>query len=138
MGSATVGFRVPALLVSAYSRQGQVNHTVMDYTGALKFIEQNWRLDPLADRDARSNSIISGFDFAAGPRPPVLLHAGAAPDPLPVPQPLSHRQVTVMYLLYGGAAAVSILLVAFAAFSSARRRRSAPASRAAAAKETGG
>jgi phospholipase C len=138
MGSATVGFRVPALLVSAYSRQGQVNHTVMDYTGALKFIEQNWRLDPLADRDARSNSIISAFDFAAGPRPPVLLRAGAAPDPLPVTHPLSQRQVTVIYLLYGGAAAVSILLVAFAAFSSARRRRSAPASRAAAAKETGG
>ena len=141
MGSATVGFRVPALLVSAYSRQGQVNHTVMDYTGALKFIEQNWRLDPLADRDARSNSIISAFDFAAGPRPPVLLHAGAAPDPLPVQHPLSHRQVTVIYLLYGGAAAVSILLVAFAAWSSARsarRRRSAPASRAAAAKEAGG
>jgi len=114
---------------------------VMDYTGALKFIEQNWRLDPLADRDARSNSIISAFDFAASPRPPVLLHAGAAPDPLPVPQPLSHRQVTVMYLLYGGAAAVSILLVAFAALSSARsarRRRSAPATRAAAAKEAGG
>jgi phospholipase C len=140
MGSATVGFRVPALLVSAYSRQGQVNHTVMDYTGALRFIEQNWRLDPLADRDARSNSIISAFDFAASPRPPVLLHAGAAPDPLPVPHPLSHRQVTVIYLLYGGAAAVSILLLAFAALSSARsaRRRPAPASRTAATKEAGG
>jgi phospholipase C len=141
MGSATVGFRVPALLVSAYARQGQVNHAVMDYTGAMKFIEQNWRLDPLADRDARSNSIISAFDFAASPRPPVLLHAGAAPDPLPVTHPLSHRQVTVVYLLYGGAAAVTVLLLAFAALSSARsarRRRPAPASRAAATKEAGG
>jgi len=140
MGSAAVGFRVPALLVSAYTRQGQVNHTVLDYTGALKFIEQNWRLDPLAARDARSNSLISAFDFAAGPRPPVLLHAGAAPDPLPVTHPLSHHQVTVVYLLYGGAAAASVLLLAFAALSSARsagRRRPAPASRAA-TKEAGG
>jgi phospholipase C len=141
MGSATVGFRVPALLVSAYARQGQVNHTVLDYTGALKFIEQNWRLDPLADRDARSNSLISAFDFAAGPRAPVLLHAGAAPDPAPVTHPLSHRQVTVVYLLYGGAATVSALLLAFAGLSSARsarRRRPVRASPAAANKEAGG
>jgi phospholipase C len=141
MGSATVGFRVPALLVSAYARQGQINQTVLDYTGALKFIEQNWRLDPLADRDARSNSLASAFDFAAGPRPPVLLHAGAVPDPLPVTHPLSHRQVTVVYLLYGGAAAVSVLLLAFAALSSARsarRRRPVPASRSAPTREADG
>jgi phospholipase C len=141
MGSATVGFRVPALLVSAYARPGQINRTVLDYTGALKFIEQNWRLDPLADRDARSNSLSSAFDFAASPRPPVLLHAGAVPDPLPVTHPLSHRQLTVVYLLYGGAAAVSVLLLAFAVLSSARsarRRRSAPASRSAATREASG
>jgi phospholipase C len=141
MGSATVGFRVPALLVSAYARQGQVNHTVLDYTGALKFIEQNWRLDPLADRDARSNNLTSAFDFAASPRPPVLLHAGDAPDPLPGTHPLSHHQVTVVYVLYGGATAISVLLLAFAALSSARsarRRRPASASRPAATKEAGG
>jgi phospholipase C len=141
MGSATVGFRVPALLVSAYARQGQINHTVLDYTGALKFIEQNWQLVPLADRDARSSSLTSAFDFSAGPRPPVLVHAGAAPDPLPVTHPLSHRQVTVVYLLYGGAAAVSVLLLGFAALSSARsarRPRPAPASRSTATREAGG
>jgi phospholipase C len=141
MGSATVGFRVPALLVSAYARQGQINHTVLDYTGALKFIEQNWQLDPLADRDARSSSLTSAFDFSASPRPAVLVHAGAAPDPLPVTHPLSHHQVTVVYVLYGGAVAVSVLLLAFAVLSSARsarRRRSAPASRSAAAREAGG
>ena len=141
MGSATVGFRVPALLVSAYARQGQIDHTVLDYTGALKFIEQNWRLGPLADRDARSNNLTSAFDFAAGPRTPVLLHAGEPPDLFPAAHPMSHRQVTELYLLYGGAAAVSVLLLAFAALSSARsarRRRPAPASRSAATKEAGG
>lgn len=140
MGSATVGFRVPALLVSAYARHGQVNHTVLDYTGALRFIEQNWRLGALADRDARSNSIMSAFDFAAGPRTPVLLHAGEPPDPFPVPHPLSHHQATELYVLYGGAAAVSVLLLAFAALSSARsaRRRPVPASRSAATKEADG
>jgi hypothetical protein len=84
---------------------------------------------------------MSAFDFAASPRLPVLLHAGAIPDPLPVTHPLSHRQVTMMYVLYGGAATVTVLLLAFAALSSARsarRRRPAPASRAAATKEAGG
>ena len=140
MGSADAGFRVPALLVSAYARPGQVNHTVLDYTGALKFIEQNWRLDPLADRDARSNNLISAFDFASGPRPPVLLHAGEPPDLFPAAHPLSHHQVTELYMLYGGAVAVSVLLLAFAALSSARsaRRRPAPASRSTATKEAGG
>ena len=131
----------PPCWSAPYARQGQVDHTVLDYTSALKFIEQNWRLGPLADRDARSNSLTSAFDFAAGPRPPVLLHAGAVPDPLPVTHPLSHHQVTVVYLLYGGAAAVSVLLLAFAALSSARsarRRRPAPASRSAATREAGG
>jgi len=30
-----------------YARKGQINHTVLDYTGALKFIESNWKLAPL-------------------------------------------------------------------------------------------
>jgi hypothetical protein len=59
---------------------------------------------------------------------------------VPVTHPLSHRQVTVVYLLYGGAAAVSVLLLAFAVLSSARsaRRRPRTASRSGAAKEAGG
>jgi phospholipase C len=140
MGSATLGFRVPALLVSAYARPGQVNHTLLDYTGALKFIEQNWRLAPLAARDAQSNSLTSAFNFRASARPPLLLYAGNPPDPLPVTRPLSHRLLTMVYLLYGGAAAVSVLSVAFAALwsvRSERRRRPPPAARAAATKEAG-
>jgi len=142
-GTATLGLRVPALLISAYARKGQVNHTVLDYTSALKFIEQNWRLAPLASRDAQANSLTSAFDFAAGPRPAILLRAGAATgfDAFPVVHPLTHRQVTAVYLLYGGAAAASILLLAFAALPSvlsARRHRAGGASRVAAAKEAGG
>jgi phospholipase C len=140
MGSATLGFRAPALLVSPYARRGQVNHTVLDYTGALKFIEQNWRLAPLAARDAHSNSLTSALNFAAGPRPPVLLH-GTTPDPLPVTRPLSDRLLALIYVLYGGAAAVIVLVVAFVAWRSARsqrRRPPAPAARATTTEEAGG
>ena len=36
------GFRAPALLVSPYAKKGEVNHTTIDFTSQLKFIENNW------------------------------------------------------------------------------------------------
>jgi phospholipase C len=72
-GPAALGFRVPALLVSAYAVRGQVNHTVLSYESALRFIEQNWGLSPLTARDASANDLTSAFDFAAGPRPGAVL-----------------------------------------------------------------
>jgi phospholipase C len=138
VGPDTLGFRVPALLISPYARQGQVNHTVLDYTGALKFIEQNWRLAPLTARDAQANSLTGAFDFDAAPRPAVLLRTGPGPDAFPVVRRLSPHQVTMVYLLNGGAAAAGVLLLAFAAVSpvlSARRRRRQAAAEAAPTRE---
>jgi phospholipase C len=130
---ATLGFRVPALLVSAYARKGQINHTVLDYTGALKFIESNWKLAPLTSRDAHANNLASAFDFGAGPRAPILippghsaLPAAGVPDAyLPPPTP-----VVAIYWLYGGAAVTGVALLIFAAWwpaLSARRRAGARA-----------
>lgn len=64
------GFRVPALLVSPYAREGHVDHTELDFTSILRFIEDNWDLQPLAERDARANSIIHAFDFSRPAREP--------------------------------------------------------------------
>jgi phospholipase C len=138
VGADTLGFRVPALLISAYARKGQVNHTVLDYTSALKFIERNWRLAPLASRDAQANSLTSAFDFAAAPRSAVLLRTGSGPDAFPVVRRMSPHQVITVHLLYGGAAAAGVLLLAFAAVSpvlSARRRRRSAAGGAEATRE---
>ena len=49
------GFRVPALLVSPWARHGYVDHTQLDFTSMLKFIEENWGLAPLAARDAAAH-----------------------------------------------------------------------------------
>ena len=50
------GFRVPALLVSAWARRHHVDHTPLDTTSALRFIEVNWRLPALApDRPPRAD-----------------------------------------------------------------------------------
>ena len=65
-----LGFRAPALLVSAYAKKGHVDSTTIDFTSQLKFIESNWGLPPLASRDAKANGLDSAFDFASPPREP--------------------------------------------------------------------
>ena len=137
-GRDTFGFRVPALLISAYARQGQVNHTVLDYTSALRFIEQNWQLPPLTSRDAHANSLASAFNFTIGPRSPALIPPGPAvvPNSLPgVPTP-PPAPVASTYLLYGTAAGASVLLLLFAAWSpKLRAQRRAMSARRTAARD---
>jgi phospholipase C len=121
------GFRVPALLVSAYARVGQINTTTLDYTSPLKFIEKNWGVEPLTTRDAAANSIESAFDFASPPRPPAFLAASAGTNPLQEPNR------AVLYGAYAAAIvlAVGLLLVAvlpplIGAALALRRSRSRP------------
>jgi phospholipase C len=42
------GTRVPMLVISPYARTGFISHTYTDHVSVLKFIERNWRLDPLS------------------------------------------------------------------------------------------
>ena len=137
-GPAALGFRVPALLVSAYAVPGQVNHTVLGYEGALRFIEQNWGLSPLTARDASANSLTSAFDFTAGPRPgAVLPPLSAAPGGQLHAPHAPAAPVAAVYGFYGTSAAAGIALVVLAATWPwlARRRRAMADGRAA---RTGG
>ncbi len=122
-GSGVSGFRVPALLVSAYARRGQVNHTVLSYASALRFIEQNWGLAPLTRQDASAASLLSAFDFSARPRPPDII-APVASSAAGQTRP-QHVPEGPIYLLYGSAVAVAAALVLLARRPalSARRRR---------------
>jgi phospholipase C len=106
------GFRVPALLVSPYARRGAVDSTPLDHTSILKFIERNWRLAPLARRDAQARSFAEAFDFAREPRKPSIIAAqlGSA-------QRGSPRR-WLIYLLYGAAVMLGVGLVAFVASGS--------------------
>jgi len=67
------GFRVPALMVGPHVREGHIDSTEMDFTSILKFIELNWNVPPLSDRDAAANTFMSAFDFESPPRSPVLV-----------------------------------------------------------------
>ena len=44
------GPRIPFIVISPYSRGGQIVHTYADHVSILKFIERNWRLKPLTPR----------------------------------------------------------------------------------------
>jgi phospholipase C len=113
------GFRVPALLVSAYARAHYLDNTALDFTSMLKFIEQNWRLRPLTSLDARAGSIMGAFDFAQPPRRAEIipLQRYAPPPPARVV-----RDAT-LYGLYGIGVLFALGLVVAAALRPARRRR---------------
>jgi len=92
------GFRVPALLVSPYARMGHIDHTLLDHTSILKFIEENWNIPPLAERDARANNLTPAFDFANPPRPAAFVSAARE-----AAEPRIEPRVIVIYAAYGAA-----------------------------------
>jgi phospholipase C len=44
------GPRIPMIVVSPFSRGGHISHVYSDHVSILKFIERNWRLQPLTAR----------------------------------------------------------------------------------------
>jgi phospholipase C len=66
------GFRVPAIIVSPYARTGTIDNTTYDFTSVLRFIEDNWSLQPLTARDATANSIADALDLTRTPAPPIF------------------------------------------------------------------
>ncbi len=99
------GFRVPALLVSPYARMGHIDHTLLDHTSILKFIEENWNIQPLAARDAKANNLTSAFDFSMIPRPPILVSGTRE-----VPEPRVEPRRIVIYAVYGAAMLFAVLI----------------------------
>jgi phospholipase C len=103
-----MGLRVPALLVSPYAKHGRVDHTQLDYTSALKFIETNWGVAPLTARDAAANNLTKAFDFAATPRRAEIIPVSQQQEQPPL------VNVAIVYWFYGAAAVLGTLLLAFA------------------------
>ncbi len=81
------GPRMPLLVLSPYSTGGKINHSYADHVSLDKFIERNWRLEPISDR-SRDNlpnpkvkagnpyvptnmpaldDLFDAFDFASAP-----------------------------------------------------------------------
>jgi phospholipase C len=67
------GPRVPFLIISPWVRSGFIDHTTLEFSSVLKFVEERFGLDPLTARDAQSNDLIEAFDFTQYPLPPLIL-----------------------------------------------------------------
>jgi phospholipase C len=57
------GLRVPTIIISPYAKSGFVDHTQLDTTSVLKFIEWRWNLPPLGTRDGAANNLLNAFQF---------------------------------------------------------------------------
>ena len=55
---------IPLIVVSKFSRGGNIVHSYTDHVSILKFIERNWRLKPLTarSRDNLPNPIAHRHD----------------------------------------------------------------------------
>ena len=67
-----MGFRVPTLVISPYTRRGVIFDEVAEFTAPLRFIAENWGIDPFTHRMARITNMEGLFDFGQKPRRPVF------------------------------------------------------------------
>jgi phospholipase C len=67
------GPRIPALVISPYSKGGVIVHTQFDLTSPLKLIETCFGLSSLTQRDADSNNMLDCFNFSQVPLPPDVI-----------------------------------------------------------------
>jgi phospholipase C len=70
-----LGFRVPMIVISPYaiagtgSQGGYISHTPYEFGSILKYIEQNWNLQPTGPTDARATPISDVLNYQQSPRP---------------------------------------------------------------------
>ncbi len=63
-----LGFRVPLLTISPYTRRGVIDDEVGEFSTPLRFISDNWGLKPLTPRIAKTHNIEHLFDFSGRDR----------------------------------------------------------------------
>jgi phospholipase C len=61
------GFRIPNIVISPFSKPHYVDHTPIDTTAILAFIEKRFGLPPINKRDAAQPDISFFFDFGGAP-----------------------------------------------------------------------
>ncbi|MDQ2909092.1 MAG: hypothetical protein M3R44_07070 [Candidatus Eremiobacteraeota bacterium] len=62
-----LGFRVPLVVVSPYSKHGYVSHAQHEFGSILRFTEETFGLKPLGTRDIFSDDLRDCFDFSQTP-----------------------------------------------------------------------
>ena len=75
-----LGFRVPFVAVSPFSKPHYVSHITGSHTSLLALIEKRFSLAPLTARDAASSTLEDMFDFDNSPS--LSTAVGTAPLPM--------------------------------------------------------
>jgi hypothetical protein len=60
-----LGVRVPAIVVSPYTRRGTIDHTVYDHASLLATLESYWKMKNLTQRDKVANDFLHLFSLDA-------------------------------------------------------------------------
>ncbi len=66
--SYELGFRVPLIVISAYTDEGYVSHKQHEFGSILKFAEKNFGLGSLGTTDVRADDLSDFFHFKQAPR----------------------------------------------------------------------
>lgn len=66
--SYELGFRVPTVVISAYTPRGYVSHRQHEFGSILKFAEKTFDLGSLGTTDVRSDDFADCFNFERSPR----------------------------------------------------------------------
>ncbi len=74
------GPRVPAIIISPYSRAGTVDHSIYDFDSILRFIEQRFNIAPLTLGDAQATSILNSLDLYQKPLRPLVIKPQRCPQ----------------------------------------------------------
>lgn len=83
-----LGPRVPLLVISPYAKSGYISHQQGEFSSFPKFIEENFNLPNLGQRDSLSSTsdLMDFFDFSQTPQPPLILNQIPYSDLIEIPK----------------------------------------------------
>lgn len=64
-----LGFRVPLIVISPYAKRSYVSHQEYETASLLTYVEDNFNLPNLGQRDATANNFTGCFDYTQKPTP---------------------------------------------------------------------
>jgi phospholipase C len=82
-----LGPRAPLIVISPYAKQGYISHQQGEFASFDKFIEENFALPNLGQRDSltQTSDLMDYFDFTQQPRSPLILNTLSYSTALSVP-----------------------------------------------------
>jgi phospholipase C len=112
-----LGPRVPLLVISPWAKPGYISHEQAEFSSLAKFVEVNWGLPSLGQRDALAvtSDLTDFFDFSQAPLPPAPLQPLTIDTVLNVPAPDNVPPASVCLPWIGGPSTTFQFSVAYSA-----------------------